>query len=119
MKAKRREYYDANRDKWVEWQRSTNERMVPQARRYGVSSEALAAMHEQQGGRCAICAESKGLHVDHCHKTGAVRAFLCRACNFAIGFLKDSPELCHKAAEYLREHEKGNQSEPCHATPAA
>lgn len=61
---------------------------------------------EQQDGCCAVC----GIHIseidrsfdiDHCHKTKIVRGLLCNNCNVAIGRLKDSPELCYKAAEYL------------------
>jgi len=40
--------------------------------------------------------------VDHDHKTGEVRGFLCFNCNKILGFVKDSPELLEQLAEYLR-----------------
>ena len=46
------------------------------------------------------------LAVDHCHKTGKIRQLLCSNCNPAIGFIKDSPELARKMADYLERHNK-------------
>ncbi|MBC7299480.1 endonuclease domain-containing protein [Nocardia salmonicida] len=49
------------------------------------------AIYQWQDGRCAICAEpwDKGGHwgmvLDHDHKTGLVRGWLCRNCNAAEG----------------------------------
>jgi hypothetical protein len=77
--------------------------------KYGLSVERYTAMIEEQGGRCAICGRdfaetSKGLapHVDHNHRTGAVRALLCNACNVGIGSLRDDPDLVERALDYLR-----------------
>jgi hypothetical protein len=59
----------------------------------------------EQGGRCAICRKAPAgkaiLHADHNHATGEPRALLCGNCNHAIGMLKESPETCRAAAEYL------------------
>jgi len=49
-------------------------------------------MFESQGGLCAICDRSltigkqNACHVDHCHKTGTVRALLCGGCNTKLGW---------------------------------
>jgi hypothetical protein len=40
--------------------------------------------------------------VDHEHNGGGVRGLLCGWCNTALGYLKDDPELAHRAIEYLR-----------------
>ena len=67
----------------------------------------------KQENRCKICnnPETKimnrkqavsDLAVDHCHQTGKVRGLLCDNCNKAIGFIKDSPELCILMANYLK-----------------
>lgn len=63
-------------------------------------------MFREQNGRCAICGTDTpggrgAFHIDHCHDTGQIRGLLCRACNSAIAWLKDSPELLRRAAEYV------------------
>lgn len=64
-------------------------------------------MLEAQGGVCAICrrpSDPAPLHVDHDHRTGAIRGLLCSPCNTAIGLLGDDPDRMMAAAAYLREH---------------
>ncbi len=58
-------------------------------RKHGLTDEDFAAMREQQDGRCADCAESVKLEVDHDHGCcpgeyscgSCVRGLVCRACN--------------------------------------
>lgn len=68
----------------------------------------------KQEGLCKICCSFVGLLrgvgrgnnslvVDHEHKTTKVRGLLCGNCNTAIGLLQDSPEICEKTGQYLRE----------------
>jgi 5-methylcytosine-specific restriction endonuclease McrA len=61
---------------------------------FGLTVEQYDAMHEAQGGVCAICKQpetsSRGgkvyrLAVDHNHNTGEVRGLLCFKCNSAMG----------------------------------
>ena len=59
---------------------------------------------EEQGGRCAICGLEKPLVCDHDHQTGFKRQLLCHACNVALGFLRDDPDVADAAASYLRRH---------------
>jgi hypothetical protein len=84
-------------------------------KRYGLTPEQYDSMLESQGGVCAICRtdkrqivsktnEPRDLPVDHCHKTGKVRAILCHLCNSAIGSLRDDPALARRVADYLDEH---------------
>lgn len=76
-------------------------------RKYGVDLAQYERMLKAQEGRCAICGceektQHNGVfHVDHCHKTGAVRGLLCRGCNHVLGHLKDDPELLRNAISYL------------------
>lgn len=74
--------------------------------KYGIDQATYDEMLLVQGGRCAICdipapAVKRGLHVDHNHQTGKVRALLCGACNTSLGLMKEEPELLRTAAEYL------------------
>jgi len=82
-------------------------------RKYGIGLLEYSQLLLSQNGKCAICegtdgghrnGEPKALAVDHNHKTGKVRGLLCESCNQGIGKLKDSPETCRKAADYLEKH---------------
>ena len=62
----------------------------------------FTAMRIAQDDRCAICRSSvERLVADHCHETGKVRGLLCKECNFALGWMRDRPEIAHAAAVYL------------------
>jgi len=86
--------------------RSPIDRWASRSYKYGVTKEFLVELFEKQNGHCAICGEipktERGLHVDHCHKTGVVRGLLCHGCNTGLGSFKDSPELFIKAISYLK-----------------
>ena len=60
------------------------------ASRYGLSAAAYADLTKRQRDRCFAC--RRPLHrrgfVDHCHKTGRVRALTCNRCNTAEGLVK-------------------------------
>lgn len=75
-------------------------------RLYGLTVEQRDALFEAQGFTCAICGDHmpKGKnkwHVDHDHKTGAVRGVLCRYCNVGLGSFYENPRLLRNAAEYI------------------
>jgi hypothetical protein len=60
---------------------------------------------------CDICGGNgsefkKGMHIDHCHSTGALRGVLCHSCNVGIGLFKDDISLMQKAMEYLSKCQK-------------
>lgn len=77
-------------------------------RKYKVTLADYEMMLTAQGGRCAICGctedtQHNGVfHVDHCHRTGAVRGLLCRGCNHVLGHLRDDPGLLQNAITYLQ-----------------
>jgi hypothetical protein len=82
-------------------------------RKWGLTPEEYKALLDQQDGKCKICRSSEAggkgrFHVDHDHQTGQFRALLCHKCNTGLGFFNDSPEILHKAIEYLKSH---NQKE--------
>lgn len=63
---------------------------------FGVKDQLI---HEQKG-LCFIC-KNNGTYFDHCHKTNYIRGLLCATCNLGIGYLKDSPILLKRAAQYV------------------
>lgn len=76
-------------------------------RMYHLSMEQYQAMEERQSNLCAICGKppkSRALHIDHCHRSGKVRALLCSSCNTLLGLANEDTEILMKAIAYLREH---------------
>ena len=72
---------------------------------YGITLEKQKQLMEEQNGKCAICQETMTKpHVDHCHKSGMVRALLCQGCNSAIGYARDNAKVMARAAAYLEKH---------------
>ena len=81
---------------------------------YGITLEAYNQMSAAQNHSCAICKQKETrvdkngavrfMPVDHCHKTGKIRALLCTACNTALGGFKDDPNLLRKAAAYVEKY---------------
>lgn len=92
---------------------------VSRARRLGLTYEEYVALPCDPGTACNACGCSpsdprngvfsnrkgetkpKRLAVDHDHKTGAIRGFLCGHCNRALGLMADDPMLLRKLAEYI------------------
>lgn len=88
--------------------------------RYGVNMQHVQTLLAAQGGKCAICGTTehggKNWHLDHDHTTGVTRGALCKACNMALGFFKDSSTLLEAAAAYLKSY-KGALPCPTTRTP--
>lgn len=83
----------------------------------GVDAARYQEMLREQNGVCAIChqpekhrdglsGKPKDLAIDHCHKTGAVRALLCSSCNTALGLFNDDAALLAKAQNYVLYHDR-------------
>jgi len=79
---------------------------------YGLTPQDYDFMLAAQSFKCEICPtkheseENKfqKLSVDHCHKTGKVRALLCTLCNGAVGFVRESLETVENLKNYLIKH---------------
>lgn len=70
-------------------------------RMYNLTLDEVQALIDKQGGKCAICQQSRVLVVDHDHKSGKVRGMLCGTCNTGIGKLGDSADGLRQALIYL------------------
>lgn len=69
------------------------------------SAEDVMALWEQADWHCQACHKQikkvSQFCLDHDHKTGIVRGFICHSCNTAIGYCRDSPKRLRKCARYL------------------
>lgn len=81
----------------------------------GVDAARYQEMLHEQNGVCAICKQpetapdkasgkTKDLAIDHCHKSGKIRALLCSNCNRGLGLFNDDIELLAKARAYVLSH---------------
>lgn len=108
MKRWRKNNPEASKRAVAKWREKnpTYQRNRELERRYGINLEQYTLMFDAQDGKCAICLgvapSSKHWHVDHCHKTGAVRGILCSHCNLMIGHARDSHETLSRAVEYIK-----------------
>ncbi len=71
--------------------------------RYGLTPEEYGQMRDAQGGACLICqcVSAETLCVDHCHDTGRVRGLLCRRCNLALGYVRESAAVARSLVSYI------------------
>lgn len=81
--------------------------------KYGLTLEEYTEKLKAQGNVCAICGvelltSGHLTHLDHCHTTGKLRAFLCTNCNRGLGHFKDSVENLKNAITYLESHTVGD-----------
>lgn len=75
---------------------------------YGKSRIWFEKLLELQGYKCAICRTDKPSgsgfwHLDHNHRTGECRGFLCHYCNVGIGSLRENETVLLSAVRYLKE----------------
>lgn len=78
-------------------------------RRYGITHEQKDKMFEDQKGCCAICGRhdsefTKGLHIDHSHRSGKTRALLCYQCN-VFKVRSHTIETARAVLEYLLKYD--------------
>lgn len=124
---KTKEWAWNNLEKYAEKSRLASMRC--RLKKRGLTIEQYMSMLTEQDNKCAICRidspgsvdrrpagrkpklgwpstarpieTSRLWHVDHDHKTGAVRGLLCVHCNIALGYAKDDPDLLIAMANYL------------------
>jgi hypothetical protein len=68
----------------------------------------MAALRKLRAGAgkppelCELCKRAPAEHLDHDHRTGAFRGWLCRICNTGLGALGDDIEGLQRALAYLQ-----------------
>lgn len=93
--------------RWVE--RNPEKRRIytrnSHIRAYGISPERYKEMLKEQGNRCAICKmeNKRVMAIDHDHKTGKVRGFLCDPCNLSLGHI-EKQDFLEKAIKYITKY---------------
>lgn len=74
--------------------------------RYGISEEEASQLVKNCHNACQICGtrlcSANPPHIDHNHKTGAIRGVLCRCCNSGLGLFMDNPDYLATAIRYLQ-----------------
>lgn len=76
-------------------------------RGYGLTQESYDELLASQGGRCRGCQAVepgvKGWCVDHCHRTGRIRALLCHRCNTTLGLVNEDPATLRALADFIEQ----------------
>lgn len=110
----RKEYYNKNKEyyakKHKDWLSKNKEvarfhKMKATYGKFGFTKELYEKMLVESGGRCAICSKlptSKGLFLDHDHKSGKLRGLICSRCNTVLGMVNDDIMILGLAIKYLQ-----------------
>lgn len=103
-----------NPETYRKWHRQANHRMNLK-KRFGLTVEEYNVLVALSDGRCGICrkpeSRDRRMCLDHDHKTGEVRGFLCSHCNLTLGNAGDSVEWLELAIQYLKSKEKVRTSD--------
>lgn len=118
MSYNQREYYRANRQRFVDaaarWNKANPEKVAKIMwrahirRRYGSSEQEYLYLLELQRGCCAMCGRSDNpgkryFDIDHDHFTGRVRGLLCTGCNYMVGRFEHLPDVGIEQNDKIRE----------------
>lgn len=82
------------------WNAANREKRRASSRRF----YGLPVATRPEPERCECCGRrpgARGMHLDHDHKTGAFRGWLCHHCNVGIGLLGDDEAGLRMAMEYI------------------
>lgn len=99
------------------WNRSDKYYDSYYKKRFGISFLEVNSMLAIQNSRCANIGcgcdiaihpknEQKKACVDHCHKTGRVRAMLCVKCNTLLGHVENTQSVIFGLLDYLNKYNK-------------
>jgi len=71
------------------------------AKKYWRKKNNLPSPTRQETSNCECCGRKGIICLDHDHKTGEFRGWLCHACNLGIGMLGDDIDGIKAALVYL------------------
>ena len=101
--ARRLEYRSSNRGRLVLV--LIGARNKAKSRGYAAPTITVDELLQTEQHRCQICHRGKHivgkLCLDHDHKTGEFRGWLCDLCNRGLGYFYDNPSHLRRAAAYL------------------
>ena len=87
-----------------------NKRRTNTKRLYGITYEDKLKLIAEQNNLCAGCycqfIENNPACLDHDHKTGKIRAVLCRTDNAILGLVGDDSTRLRRLADYLEKHKE-------------
>lgn len=104
-RAARAENVEHYRKTHTAWRRKNPEKIL--AYHWRAVGITLPKVTRPRPTACECCGEkhkNRELSLDHDHKTGLFRGWLCHWCNFAMGWLRDDPARATLAARYLRKN---------------
>lgn len=80
--------------------------LLPKTEQWVARRERLL---EEQGNKCGLCfidLTQITTVLDHDHKTGKIRAVLCRRCNIGLGYFSDDIKKLEAAVDYVKRYRK-------------
>lgn len=69
--------------------------------RYKLLPKEEKELKEKNNGICPICNKRKASAIDHDHKTGKVRGYICNKCNLGLHYMEDE-NIINNMIKYLR-----------------
>lgn len=66
----------------------------------------ILALIEKSGYCCEICGTIAAINLDHNHKTGAIRGFLCGSHNRMLGLAREDETILRNTIRYLMQKEQ-------------
>lgn len=83
----------------------TKARIFSLKHNYGISEDEFLIILRNQNNMCVICKKPfkklSDIQVDHCHKSGKIRGFLCKLCNRALGQVFEDTDILKSMIDYI------------------
>lgn len=78
--------------------------LLPKTEQWIARRELLLEQQDNKCGLCFIELEKRTIVLDHDHKTGKIRAVLCRRCNIGLGYFQDDLVKLEAALQYVKRY---------------